>query len=130
MKTLVLSKPIYLCPRWHPFTRTWDITFYILGGKNYSSDVQNIDYKGLWNVFFTNNFQVVGFVHVHFVPTSILLVKCFQIERIGPQHQAGSDSLLTGAAFFKMREVRSYKFSIFNDHTHSLRSLNITPQSI
>lgn len=28
-----------------------------------------------------------------------------QIERIGPQHQAGSDSLLTGAAFFKMREV-------------------------
>ncbi len=30
---------------------------------------------------------------------------CFQIERIGPKHQAGSDSLLTGASFFKMREV-------------------------
>ncbi|CAG2241594.1 CCR4-NOT transcription complex subunit 7-like [Mytilus galloprovincialis] len=28
-----------------------------------------------------------------------------EIERIGPQHQAGSDSLLTGAAFFKMREM-------------------------
>jgi len=28
-----------------------------------------------------------------------------EIERIGPQHQAGSDSLLTGSAFFKMREM-------------------------
>lgn len=27
------------------------------------------------------------------------------ISRIGPQHTAGSDSLLTGAAFFKMREM-------------------------
>jgi len=28
-----------------------------------------------------------------------------QIDRIGPQHQAGSDSLLTGITFFKMRDV-------------------------
>lgn len=28
-----------------------------------------------------------------------------ELERIGPQHQAGSDSLLTGASFFKMREM-------------------------
>jgi CCR4-NOT transcription complex subunit 7/8 len=27
------------------------------------------------------------------------------VERIGPQHQAGSDSLLTGRAFFKMQEI-------------------------
>jgi CCR4-NOT transcription complex subunit 7/8 len=28
-----------------------------------------------------------------------------EIQRLGPQHQAGSDALLTGAAFFKMREM-------------------------
>ncbi|XP_066286524.1 CCR4-NOT transcription complex subunit 7-like [Branchiostoma lanceolatum] len=28
-----------------------------------------------------------------------------ELERIGPQHQAGSDSLLTGLAFFKMKEM-------------------------
>jgi CCR4-NOT transcription complex subunit 7/8 len=28
-----------------------------------------------------------------------------EVERIGPQHQAGSDSLLTGRAFFAMTEI-------------------------
>eukprot|EP00088_Acartia_fossae_P036120 TRINITY_DN3730_c0_g2_i1.p1 TRINITY_DN3730_c0_g2~~TRINITY_DN3730_c0_g2_i1.p1 ORF type:complete len:297 (-),score=66.29 TRINITY_DN3730_c0_g2_i1:639-1529(-) len=28
-----------------------------------------------------------------------------EVQRIGPQHQAGSDSLLTGRAFFKMQEM-------------------------
>lgn len=28
-----------------------------------------------------------------------------QVERIGPQHQAGSDSLLTGRLFFKLRQT-------------------------
>jgi CCR4-NOT transcription complex subunit 7/8 len=28
-----------------------------------------------------------------------------QVQRIGPQHQAGSDSLLTGMTFFKLRST-------------------------
>ncbi|KXJ06568.1 CCR4-NOT transcription complex subunit 7, partial [Exaiptasia diaphana] len=28
-----------------------------------------------------------------------------ELERVGPQHQAGSDCLLTGNSFFKMREI-------------------------
>jgi hypothetical protein len=34
-----------------------------------------------------------------------LIILIGQVERIGPQHQAGSDSLLTGRAFFKMQEI-------------------------
>lgn len=29
-----------------------------------------------------------------------------QVDRIGPQHQAGSDSLLTGLTFFRMKQVK------------------------
>jgi len=33
------------------------------------------------------------------------VAETLKIERIGPQHQAGSDSLLTAATFFKMRKI-------------------------
>lgn len=33
------------------------------------------------------------------------LIHCSQVMRIGPSHQAGSDSLLTASTFFKMREL-------------------------
>lgn len=33
-----------------------------------------------------------------------LLCMCEQIERVGPMHQAGSDSLVTYASFFELRK--------------------------
>jgi len=33
------------------------------------------------------------------------LSKDLQVERIGPEHQAGSDSLLTQATYFKLRSL-------------------------
>ena len=36
---------------------------------------------------------------------SLQVADMLEVERIGPQHQAGSDSLLTGRAFFKMTEI-------------------------
>jgi len=33
------------------------------------------------------------------------VAEALELERIGPQHQAGSDSLLTAATFFKMKEL-------------------------
>ena len=33
------------------------------------------------------------------------LAEDIQVERVGPEHTAGSDSLLTQATFFKMRQL-------------------------
>ena len=42
-----------------------------------------------------------------------------EVERIGPEHQAGSDSLLTQATFYKMRKL------FFEDEMDDDRHMNI-----
>jgi len=47
------------------------------------------------------------------------LAEDLEVERIGPEHQAGSDSLLTQATFYKMRKL------FFEDEMDDDRHMNI-----
>ncbi|XP_064079532.1 CCR4-NOT transcription complex subunit 7-like [Macrobrachium nipponense] len=49
-----------------------------------------------------------------------------ELERVGPQHQAGSDSLLTGAAFFKMKRSTVLFLQIGSSQFESFFSLSPT----
>ena len=51
------------------------------------------------------------------------------VKRIGPQHQAGSDSLLTGVTFFKLRQV--YFDNVIDDSKYQgvLYGLNVPYQN-
>ena len=46
-----------------------------------------------------------------------------EVQRIGPQHQAGSDSLLTGQTFFKMKEM------FFEDDIDDSKIVNVLAQA-
>lgn len=55
------------------------------------------------------------------------LAKNLDVSRIGPQHQAGSDSLLTAATFFKMRRL-FFNDSIDDKHSGVLFGLGTSYQ--
>ena len=54
-----------------------------------------------------------------------------KVERIGPQHQAGSDSLLTCITFFKMRKVRCWLlFPVLPSSMRSTETLGFSFSSV
>ncbi|KAL3146335.1 CCR4-Not complex CAF1 ribonuclease subunit caf1 [Trebouxia sp. C0010 RCD-2024] len=53
------------------------------------------------------------------------LAEVLQVERIGPQHQAGSDSLLTSSAFVKLASSRFKGFEQLQGHKGVLFGLGV-----
>lgn len=98
--------------KWVTFHSGYDFGYLLKILTNNNLPAEESEFFELINIFFPNIYDV-----------KYLMKSCknlkgglqevaqqLEIERIGLQHQAGSDSLLTGQLFFKMREM------FFEDH--------------
>lgn len=85
------------------FPTIYDVKYLMKSCKNLKGD-----FEVLWKFFFCHDLINTFSGGLQEVAEQL------DIRRIGPQHQAGSDSLLTGMAFFKMREM-FFEDNIDND---------------
>uniref|UniRef100_A0A8C4VHS4 poly(A)-specific ribonuclease n=1 Tax=Gopherus evgoodei TaxID=1825980 RepID=A0A8C4VHS4_9SAUR len=106
---LLMTSGVVLCEgvKWLSFHSGYDFGYLIKILTNSNLPEEELDFFEILRLFFPVIYDV-----------KYLMKSCknlkgglqevaeqLELERIGPQHQAGSDSLLTGMAFFKMREV-------------------------
>uniref|UniRef100_A0A673GPH8 poly(A)-specific ribonuclease n=1 Tax=Sinocyclocheilus rhinocerous TaxID=307959 RepID=A0A673GPH8_9TELE len=111
---LLMTSGVVLCEgvKWLSFHSGYDFGYLIKILSNSKLPDEEVDFFEILRLFFPIIYDV-----------KYLMKSCknlkgglqevaeqLELERIGPQHQAGSDSLLTGMAFFKMREM------FFEDH--------------
>lgn len=93
--------------RWLSFHSGYDFGYLLRLLTNLDLPSDETDFFDLLRIYFSNIYDV-----------KFLMKSCkdlkgglqevaehLEIQRTGPQHQAGSDSLLTGEAFFKMKEM-------------------------
>lgn len=93
--------------KWLSFHSGYDFGYMLKILTNTNLPAEEADFFELLRIYFPNIYDV-----------KYLMKSCknlkgglqevaqqLEIPRVGPQHQAGSDSLLTGAAFFNMREM-------------------------
>merc|ERR1712212_576636 len=100
---IILSQDIY----WLSFHSGYDFGYLLKILMNEALPSEECDFFELLKLFFPNIYDV------KYLMKSCKNLKgglqevadALEVERIGPQHQAGSDSLLTGRAFFRMIEV-------------------------
>ncbi|KAM7000154.1 CCR4-NOT transcription complex subunit 7 isoform 2-T3 [Tautogolabrus adspersus] len=111
---LLMTSGVVLCDgvKWLSFHSGYDFGYLIKILSNANLPEEEVDFFEILRLYFPVIYDV-----------KYLMKSCknlkgglqevaeqLELERIGPQHQAGSDSLLTGMAFFKMREM------FFEDH--------------
>jgi len=100
---IILSDDIY----WLSFHSGYDFGYLLKLLMNQALPAEESDFFDLLRLYFPKIYDV------KYLMKSCKSLKgglqevseILELERVGPQHQAGSDSLLTGAAFFKMREM-------------------------
>ncbi|KAL5012248.1 hypothetical protein ScPMuIL_010799 [Solemya velum] len=93
--------------KWLSFHSGYDFGYLLKILSNTTLPVDESDFFDLTRIYFPNIYDVKYLMKSCKNLKGGLQEVAEQLEakRIGPQHQAGSDSLLTGAAFFKMREM-------------------------
>lgn len=100
---IILAEDIY----WLSFHSGYDFGYLLKLLMNQALPAEESDFFDLLRLYFPKIYDV------KYLMKSCKSLKgglqevseILELERVGPQHQAGSDSLLTGAAFFKMREM-------------------------
>lgn len=106
---LLTSSGVVICDKvtWISFHSSYDFGYLIKLLTNKDLPNTEAEFLELLKIFFPNVFDI-----------KYLMKSCrnlkggleevarqLEIERFGPQHQAGSDSLLTGLTFFKLKEM-------------------------
>uniref|UniRef100_A0A2R9C3J5 poly(A)-specific ribonuclease n=1 Tax=Pan paniscus TaxID=9597 RepID=A0A2R9C3J5_PANPA len=101
----LMTSGVLLCEgvKWLSFHSSYDFGYLIKILTNSNLPEEELDFFEILRLFFP-------------------VIYAVELERIGPQHQAGSDSSLTGMAFSKMREM------FFQDHMDDAKYFPLNKQ--
>jgi hypothetical protein len=94
------------------FQSSYDFAYLLSALTNLPLPTKETDFFQLLHLYFPFIFDIKYFVDLYTDLYGGLnkLAEHLSLVRIGPQHQAGSDSLLTAAIFFKLRQTYGHKF--------------------
>ena len=99
MSGLVLNDDV----KWTSFHSTYDFAYILKTITCADLPLDEDDFYPLFNAYFPNVYDIKYIMALNGYHGSLqTLADTLQVERIGPMHQAGSDSLLTGQIHFAM----------------------------